>query len=335
MATLKDLALSLGLSITTVSRALDGYSDVAESTRTRVKAAAEAAGYRPNAAARRLRKGSTEMVTMVLPTEPGQFNEPLYIELLAALGKRLARDGYDLTLLAAPPGTEELKTYRRMVEGRRTDGLIVVRTRRDDARVRWLLEQDFPFVTMGRTDVPGEFPFVDGDGEAAFRQATERLVALGHRRIALVGAPSAFTFAGLRRDGYRAAMAAAGLEPMECEAAADEEGGCAAGLDLLGRADRPTALLCATDRIAYGAMRAVRRLGLEIPADVSVIGHDNLPASAFTDPPLTTMELPIAETGELLAEMLLARIGGTDPHVLQSIRPVRFVDRASTAPPRG
>lgn len=335
MATLKDLASSLGLSITTVSRALDGYDDVSEATRARVKAAAEAVGYRPNAAARRLRKGATEMVTMVLPTEPGQFNEPLYIELLAALGRRLARDGYDLTLLASPPGTEELKTYRRLVEGRRTDGLIVVRTRRDDARIRWLLEQDFPFVAMGRTEVAGDIPFVDGDGTAAFEDATLRLVALGHRRIGLVAAPNAFTFSGLRREGYRRAMAASGLPLFECEAAADEEGGFLAAREMLAAADRPTALLCATDRIAYGVMRAARQAGLTLPDDLSVIGHDNLPASAFTDPPLTTMELPIDETGDILADLLLARIGGARPASLQSIRPVRFVDRASTAPPRG
>jgi LacI family transcriptional regulator len=333
MSSLRTLAKSLGLSITTVSRALDNYADVSQATRARVRAAAEAAGYRPNAAARRLRKGSTEMVTMVLPTEPGQFNEPLYIELLAALGKRLASDGYDLTLLASPPGTEEIKTYRRLVEGRRTDGLIVVRTRRDDARVRWLLDADFPFVTMGRTDVAGDFAFVDGDGEAAFREATQRLIALGHRRIALVGAPTAFTFATLRRAGYRAAMAAAGLEPIELEVAADEEGGHAGASALLQAAGRPTALLCATDRIAYGALRAARRLGLSVPADLSVVGHDNLPASAFSDPPLTTMELPIAETGDLLADMLLARIGGADPRTLRRICPVRFVERQSTAPP--
>ncbi|MHB2167694.1 substrate-binding domain-containing protein [Alsobacter sp. R-9] len=333
MSSLKTLAQSLGLSITTVSRALDNYSDVSEATRARVRAAAEAAGYRPNAAARRLRKGSTEMVTMVLPTEPGQFNEPLYIELLAALGKRLAKDGYDLTLLASPPGTEEIKTYRRLVEGRRTDGLIVVRTRRDDARIRWLLDAGFPFVAMGRTEVPGAIPFVDGDGEAGFREATRRLVALGHRRIALLGAPAAFTFATLRRAGYLAAMAEAGLAPRDIEVAADEEGGHEGATRLLTAPDRPTALLCATDRIAYGALRAARRLGLAVPADLSVVGHDNLPASAFSDPPLTTMELPIAETGDLLAETLLARIAGEDVRGLQRVCPVRFVERQSMGPP--
>ena len=133
MSSLRTLAKSLNLSITTVSRALDGYPDVSEKTRQRVKEAADASGYTPNAAARRLRKGTTEVVMMVLPAEPGHFNEPLYIGLLATLGERLAKAGYDLALIAAPPGPGELKAYRRIVEGRRADALVVVRTRRDDA----------------------------------------------------------------------------------------------------------------------------------------------------------------------------------------------------------
>lgn len=333
MSSLKDLAQSLGLSITTVSRALDGYGDVARSTRERVVAAAAAAGYRPNAAARRLRKGSTEVVALVLPTEPGQFNEPLYIEILAALGKRFAQDGYDLTLLAAPPGSDELKAYQRIVEGHRADGLIVVRTRRSDQRIDYLLSVGFPFVAMGRSDVNVPYAFVDGDGEAAFRDATRRLIALGHRRILHLAAPEAYTFAGLRLAGYRAAMDEAGLPCLIDEVSVNEAGGYDAALRWLTGPDRPTAVLCALDRIAFGVMRASRQIGLSIPRDLSVIGHDNLPASADTDPPLSTMELPIAETGERLASMLLKRISGADMSKLQEIRPVRFLERGTTGPP--
>jgi LacI family transcriptional regulator len=333
LASLRDLAQSLGLSITTVSRALDGYSDVSEATRARVRAAADLAAYRPHAAARRLRKGATEVVTLILPTEPGHFNEPFYIELLAPIGDRLARDGYDLTLIAATPGAEEMKTYRRVVEGRRADALIVVRTRRSDPRVQYLAEEEFPFVALGRTECSLPYAHVDGDGETGFQIATERLVRLGHRHITHVAAPSAFTFSGLRSLGYAGAMAAAGLEPVMVEDMATEEGGYRAAKAALAVPPRPTALLCATDRMAIGALRAAREMKLVVPRDLSIIGHDNLPAGAFTDPPLSTMELPIVETGTRIAEVALKRLGGADPRDLSHLRAIEMIDRHSVAPP--
>ena len=338
MLTLKTLARTLNLSITTVSRALDGYGDVAEATRARVVAQAEHLGYRPNAAARRLRRGASELIALVLPTEAGQFNEPLYLQVLAPIGQTLADAGYDLTLIASAPGRDELKTYERIVEGRRADGLIVVRTRLNDPRVQYLTGRGTPFVTMGRCnfgreseDIP--HAFVDGDGETAFFTATQNLISLGHRAIAHLAAPSAFNFAALRRRGYLRAMAAAGLEPLLLEGVADERSGLALGAQLLARAPRPTAILCATDRMAFGVFRAAREAGLQVPRDLSVIGHDNISTGAFTEPPLTTMELAIERTGTRLAEMILARIGGADPRGLQEIYPVQQIGRASTAAP--
>lgn len=329
MSSLRELAQMLGLSITTVSRALDGYGDVAVATRERVFAAAEASGYRPNSAARRLRRGSTEIVTMVLPSGPGHFNEPLYIELLRSIGEHLAEHGYDLTLIAALPGPDELKAYRRLVEGRRTDAIIVVRTRREDARLRYLTDAGFPFVAMGRSDFPEPYAFVDGDGEAAFRDAVLRLAALGHRRIGHLAAPSAFTFAHLRRSGFARGCGEAGLAGEIIEDSATEEGGYRAAQMLLAQRGPPSALLCATDSMALGAMRAVRERGLAAGRDIAIIGHDNIPASAFSDPALATMELPIAATGRRLAEMTLARIGGADPRDLTEISAVEFIPRAS------
>jgi LacI family transcriptional regulator len=335
MTSIRHLAQSLNLSITTVSRALDGYSDVSEATRERVKAAALASGYTPNAAARRLRKGTTEVVTLILPAEPGHFNEPLYIGILASMGERLAEASYDLTLFAAPPGPDELRAYRKVVEGRRADALVVVRTRRNDERVRYLAAAHFPFVVMGRTEVDFPYAFVDGDGEAAFADVTRRLLTLGHRRILHLAAPSAFTFATLRRRGYETAMAEAGLIPEFVETLHSQEGGHRTALAVLRRPERPTALLCATDSIAIGAMQAARDLGLTIPGDVSVVGHDNLPAGEHVVPPLTTMELPVGATGRVLAEMILARLSGKEPGTLQRILPVRFVERGSIGPAPG
>jgi LacI family transcriptional regulator len=290
-------------------------------------------GYRPNAAARRLRRGQTEVVTMVLPTAHGRFDEPLYIELLATMGPHFVKAGYDLTLLAAPPGDEELKTYRRIVEGRRSDGIIVVRARRDDARIRYLLKTDMPFVVMGRSDVKGDYCYVDGDGTLAFYSATQRLLDLGHQCIMHLAAPSTFTFATLRRDGYVKCMQEAGQIPLVQECAADIDSSYKLALEILATDTRPTALICATDRMAFGVLKAARQLGINVPKDLSVIGHDNLPASLSSEPALTTMELSPSETGHRLANMLLGTIKNPQGQKEHAILPVHFIERESMSPP--
>jgi LacI family transcriptional regulator len=333
VSALRALASSRGLSITTVSRALDGYSDVAPSTRVRVRLAATAANYRPHAAARRLRLGATETVSIVLPGDPGHFDEPLYMELLAALGARFDTAELDLMVLAARSPTEELALYRRLVEGRRTDGIVLARTQVDDPRIRYLAGSGIPFVVMGRTETTLPYAHVDGDGTAAFAQATRRLLALGHRDIAYIGAAPEFMFSELRRTGWAAAMRAASLSPaISAHTAATEHGGLKAARALLASTPRPTAFLCATDRIAIGALRAIKEAGLAVGRDVSVVGHDNLSASAFAEPALTTMELPIPEVGARLAEMLIALIGGADAREFAEVWPVLPIERASTGP---
>jgi LacI family transcriptional regulator len=176
---------------------------------------------------------------------------------------------------------------------------------------------------------------VDGDGEQAFFDATRRLQAMGHRRIVHIAASASLTFSYFRRRGYEAMMTGAGLTPDVAEAEFSQEGGFRAALAVLTRPERPTALLCSTDTMAIGAMLAARSLGLAVPGDVSIMGHDNLPASEHTEPPLTTMELPLAETGRTLAEMALARIAGVRAETLTRVMPVQFVMRGSIGPAPG
>jgi LacI family transcriptional regulator len=330
MATLRSLASDLGLSITTVSRALDGYGDVSPRTRDKVRQAAAAAGYHPNSAARRLRKGASETIALVMPTKPGGFYEPAFVDLLAVLGQRLAARRYDLMLLAARPGPEEVAAYERIIKDRRADACLLVRTRRSDPRVALMQKAKFPFVCHGRTESEADYAFVDGDGEAGFLEVTRRMIALGHRRIAHLAAPDEFMFAGLRARGWREAMRQADLpDDLKLVCASNEEDGAQAAAALLAAPSPPTALICATDRIAIGAARAAQAAGRVVGRDLAVAGHDNIHAARFMQPSLTTMELDVRAVGERLADKLLHLIeqGGERSG---DIFPLRQVLRASS-----
>lgn len=211
--------------------------------------------------------------------------------------------------------------------------MIVVRTRLDDERVAFLKERGIPFVTHGRTARPDEHAFIDGDGEAGFREAARNLASLGHRRTAHIAAPQDLTFAHLRRKGWLAALEEAGSsEQLEYTVLPTEAGGYEAALWLMQQSAPPTALLCVTDSIAIGALSALKERGLMAGRDIAVIGHNNLPSAAFTDPPLSTMEIAAPDVGRQLAEMLIARLGGRDSRELQTILPVRQVPRITHGP---
>ncbi len=327
------ISRSLGISITTVSRALGGFSEVAPATRARVQAEAERINYRPNQAARRLRRGRSEAVGMVLPVAPGQFDDPFFLRMLAAFGPRLEQAGLDLLVTTARPGADEMRAYRHLVEGRRVDGIVLARTRRIDDRISYLLDQKFPFVAHGRSEESRAFAYVDIDGAAACRAATERLIGFGHRRIALINAPSAYMFAQFREAGWRAALHGAGLELGATRAAeATEENGFLLMRELLRQAHAPTAVLCATDRLAVGALHALADAGLRAGRDLSIIGYDDLPVATYTDPPLTTIAQPIERAAARMLEMLLRLMDGAGVADMQEIWPAELIERASDGP---
>lgn len=334
---LRDLARHLNLSITTVSRALAGFDDVSEGTRRRVLEAAEQLGYEPNSLAQRLRTGRSEAIGLVIPRPPGHLSDPFFLELASGLGDRLREHGLDLLLTACAPGPEEFACYRRLVEGKRVDGMVVARTRRNDDRIRYLAEKRVPFVCHGRSDTVATYPYLDVDGEYGFYVATQHLVGLGHRRIGLINASEELSFTHHRERGYARALEAAGLpweDRLVVHVELSEESGYQAALSLLEIERPPTALLCANDWIAIGAMHAIREKGMRPGVDVSVIGYDDIPVARFTDPPLTTVRQPIRDTGQRMADMLVAHMAGTPAEVLREIHRPELVVRGSDGPPR-
>lgn len=331
MSTLRALANSLGLSITTVSRALDGYGDVSAKTRMRVELAAAELGYRPNAAARRLRKGTSDTVAFVMPTGPGHFFEPAFAQLLAEIGNLLAAQRLDLTLMAARPGPEELAVYRRIVEDKRADACILVRARIQDERVAYLANKGFPFVLNGQTETPVEYASVDGAGDTGFATLARRLAGLGRRRIAHIAAPQSYTFGRLRLAGWRQALEESGLAYQRWIAAeANEEGGLDAARALLAEPEPPDAIVAATDRMAIGALRALADRGIGVGEAIALAGHDNISQAAYTAPPLTSMELPHRQMAESIVAKLIALIGGARPGDLREIFEPEQIKRRST-----
>ncbi len=320
--TLKDIAERVGYSITTVSRALAGYDDVAESTRQLILKTAEEMGYRPNATARRLRTQRTDTIGFVIPTHGPRFSDPFFSELLAGIGNEAARWELDLLVSTRAPGTEEIKAYERMVTERRVDGLLVVRTRRQDPRIAYLLEQNFPFVAFGRSDLEADFPYLDVDGRRGMRELTEHLIALGHRRIGYISAPLDLMFASHRLEGYKDALREHAIpldERLVLIGQLTEQSGYEVGKALLGRADPPTAVIACNDLMALGVISAAQSLGLRVGWDVAVAGFDDIPLAAHAQPPLTTVRQPIYEIGRRICRMLirLLREGSLEePHVI-------------------
>ncbi len=177
------------------------------------------------------------------------------------------------------------------------------------------------------------YAFLDIDSATACRAATERLIDFGHRRIGLINAAAHYMFALHRESGWRAALASAGLPhgPVRY-AEPSEEAGFHLMCELLAESEPPTAVLCATDRLAVGALHAVSHAGLRAGRDISVIGYDDLSMASCTDPPLTTIEQPMDRAGVRMVEMLVALLDGADPATLTEVWPARLIPRASDGP---
>jgi LacI family transcriptional regulator len=337
-----DLAESLGISTSTVSRALNGYADVSAKTRARVQEAARVTGYQPHPVAHRLATGRTGAVALVSSARADNHLDATFSALLSGAADGLRSHGYFALSMVLPVGEDELTELARLLDGRLVDGILLARTRANDPRVSLLQQRGIPFVTHGRTQSNKAHAWVDADNELAFFLATQRLLSLGHRRIGLINAQPNLTFAVLREQGFKRAIAQHGLVAQDCPVRHGEvtaASGDQLATELLsGQVGvtvpaRPiTALLCATDAIALGAMAAIRRLGLTVGRDVSVIGYGNSDAGQYADPPLSTIDHAIVDNGRHLADLLLRRMAGENEADLTRLEPVHLISRLSDGP---
>lgn len=311
--TLKDIAKRVGKSVTTVSRALHGYNDVSPETKELVRRVAAEMGFTPNITAQRLQKQRTDTIGFILPTFGPRFSDPFFSEFLAGVGNTAAKKGYDLLVSTCPPGDQELKTYREKVQSYRVDGFVIVRTRRQDSRIKYLVEANFPFVAFGRCEDRFEYAYVDEDSEYGMRLLANHLVAKGHSRIAFIAAPEHLMFSYYRLKGFQAGLLENNLhldDSLFVCGDLTQSGGYARAVELLERPDPPTAIAACNDLMAFGAISAAQERGLVVGQDIAITGFDNIPMAEHSHPPLTTVHQPIYQIGEMVCTMLIERIRG-------------------------
>ena len=312
---LKELSQILGLSQTTVSRALNGYPEVANATRLKVQKAAQTYGYRPNARAKGLATGRAMAVGHVIPVSSShEMVNPIFADFIAGASEIYLHHGYDLVISAVPDEGEE-RAYRELAAKGSVDGIIVNRPRIADPRIALLREIGLPFVVHGRSsETTDDYNWVDVNNRRAFLRATKFLLDLGHSRIALVNGLEEMDFAARRRDGFERALAARGIaaDPALIRSGemTEAHGHTAAGA-MLALPEPATAFLASSIVTALGIRRAVDEAGLKIGRDVSVVTFDD-DLSYLRNrgelPAFTAIRSSVRHAGRLCAERLLSII---------------------------
>lgn len=336
---LKTLSEQLGLSQTTVSRALNGYPEVSEATRRRVQQAADKAGYRPNSRAKGLATGRAMMIGHVIPSSTQhEMVNPVFGDFVGGASAAYARHGFDMMFTRVQDGSEE-SAYRELQAKRAVDGIILQGPSVNDDRIHLLNELGLPFVVHGRsTGVAEPYSWVDVNNKRSFQRATEFLLDLGHKRIALINGLEHMDFAQRRRDGYLAALAARDIAiAPELMRAAEmtEVFGHHQTRDMLQMGNPPTAILASSMISAIGVRRAIEEAGLKMGRDISVITHDDdlsYLKNGQDVPIFTATRSSVHRAGEIVAEMLIERIkdASAPPHT--HMLEAELVVGRSTAP---
>ena len=333
---LKDLANHLGLSQTTVSRALNGYPEVNEATRLRVAETAQRLGYRPNASALRLATGRSGAIGMVLRGS-SEFG-PHTSEFMGGLGGRLAQEEVDILVTTVETHQDEIAAYRRAAASQKVDAFILHSPTLKDERAELLLELKIPFVLHGRTNIGQTVPWLDIDNTGAVERATSHLLDLGHRRIALLNGVKGRTFAEHRELGYLAALSARGVSfdpALMSNTPFTDEVGFRVAQSMLELRPRPTAFLSGSMMTALGVFRAIRQAGLVLGKDVSMIAHDDVFPYLNADnmyPTMSTTRSSIRQAGVRMAELILQLLAGKSGEDIHELWPVDLVLRQSSGP---
>jgi DNA-binding LacI/PurR family transcriptional regulator len=330
--TIKTLSDITGYSIATISKALRNSPVVTDATRAAIMQAAEQVGYQVSLRGRSLRTGKSYQIAVLMPlsiAKSHEWNGVEHAEILAGIAEGLEGSPYRIAVHLVRDIADSIGVVRSIVEGHQADGLIFSGILSDDPRVAFLAERGFPFVTLGRSHSTGPQAFVDIDSDWAAHAATQRLIAGGHRRIALVNPEPSLAYARDRISGYSRALAEAGLT-LDPSLIADGDlttrHGKAAALALRALPHPATGFVCVNESTALGVLSGLHETGVRVGRDASVIAYDDINASAYFWPPLTTFLYPLETLSRVLAQFMLRLLEGEDPASLTHfVRPALII----------
>jgi LacI family transcriptional regulator len=328
---IKDVAASAGVSVTTVSRVLNGHPYVRDELRAKVGSAIEALGYSPSSIARSLVRRSTDLIGVIVSDITASF----FSTILGSIEEAASAKGYAILVSNIAEDPEKELRYLRLFKGMRVAGIILMHEPTTVAIRRYAAEIGIPLVVSSARPAGLREPSVNIDDEAAAFDAASYLAGLGHRRIALIGGDSdRLRTARMRYDGYLRALAGSGIaaDPglVKVGDFKTQDGYRLMG-ELLRAEPRPSAVFALSDDMAAGAMNRVTDEGLRVPGDISIMGFDDSALASMTRPALTTVHQPISEIGSISVESLIRGIEGSRSSTEGIILKHRIVERESCA----
>jgi LacI family transcriptional regulator len=328
--TIKQIADAAGVHPSTVSRALDPKKRhlVAEDVARRISSQAEALGYQPNRLAANLRLGRSDLIGVLLP----DIANPVFAPILGGITETLSTEGYAPIVADAGNAPSQQISFVETLLSQRVDGLILATVSQDDELVGFCIRRGLPVILVNRSEARDRVSSVVSDDDLGMRLAVDHLVGLGHRRIAHVAGPLSTSTGTLRRDGFERAMSTHGLRGIVRESTGyTREAGARAAAVLLDAGSRVKAIVAANDLLALGVLDVLKERGLRCPADISLVGHNDMPLMDVVSPPLTTVRIEHREMGRTAARMLVDAIKSGSAEIRHVVLRPELIVRGSTA----
>ncbi len=331
MTNIRAVAKKAGVSVATVSRALQKPEVVSDKTRKRVQKAAKDVGYRPNMMAKVFRSKKTHSILVLVP----DMSNPFFARVISGIQKAAKERGYNVTLGNTLGNKETERDFARLLQTSQTDGIVQLSASYPLDIADNDVANPLPIVNCCECVTDDSMPTVQLDNRAAAQAMVRYLMGLGHNRIGVITGPPESPLTSGRMAGYKAALEEAG-QVFDPSLVTEGDYSLSAGEDrasaLLAADQPPTAIFCFNDEMAYGAMRRVKQMGLRVPEDISVAGFDDLPYSKYMEPALTSVCQPSAEFGPVAVHMLFEMIAGSLTSDRHQQLPFELATRSSTGP---